>query len=108
MNSDAMNREYGVWVAHIAGVSFAGVKGAVRDRRSSPGFGCNRNRINELGNGIASAQKSKCLHRQKQGEKRKAFAAVTWKFPDGIEGMEPEEEKWHLNCYKVSWSLTWP
>lgn len=96
-----MNREYGVLVARIAGVCFAGVKAAGRGRRGSSGNGYNRNLINDLGNKVAGAKKSKYLHRDQQGEKVKRVAPAALRFPYGTVGRERKVEKWHLNLYKV-------
>jgi hypothetical protein len=68
-----MNREYGVRVAHIAGVCFAGMEAAIRGHRQSSGAGCNRSRINDLEKALAGPKKSKYLHKYVRGEKVKAF-----------------------------------
>jgi len=73
-----MNRDYGVQVAHIAVVCFAGVKQEVRRRKGSSDAHCNRCRFNDLESTTASDKKSNFLHRHAQGENEKSFAPATF------------------------------
>ena len=98
---NAMNREYGVRVAHIAGVCFAGVRGAGRGRTGPSDKGCNRSGINDLKGSPASTQMSKYLHRHIQGEKEKAIVPKILRFPGGTGRVEREAGKWHLISHEV-------
>src|SRR5882672_57277 len=61
--SYASNRDFGVQVALINVVSFAGVKTATRGRRGSSGSCYNRRRINDLGSEAEGAKMSYYFHR---------------------------------------------
>jgi len=73
---DPYSSIFGVLVAAIHGVRFAGVKPASRGRRGSSGSCYNRRRINDLGSGAASAKMIDYFHRHAQGENVKRFVLV--------------------------------
>ena len=92
-----MNRDYGVQVARIAGVCFAGVRHEVRRHKESSDAHCNRCRFNDLESKAASDKKSNYLHRHTQGENEKWFAPVAFQVPRDRDLERTGSETRHLN-----------
>jgi hypothetical protein len=74
--SDAMNREYGVQVAHSAGVCFAGARKAVKGSRGLSGTGHNRSGISNLAGTVVRTKMSKYLRMYAKGGNVKWFVPV--------------------------------
>jgi hypothetical protein len=95
-NFRCRHSEFGVLVALIKDVRFAGVKIASRGRKGSSGSCYNRCRINNLGMRAVNAKIGHYCHGHSQGIKVKSFVPVSEWPPNGKPVNKQSDEKGHL------------